>query len=104
MIRIVTILSILFLLEGCVYPNRQVQILDDRPSLSVVDAPQNAILYVDGLEIGPANNFNGNPNILRLEPGTHHVEIRQGKDVIHSLDVFLAEGTQRKIKLSGSKQ
>ncbi len=102
MIRFVTILSILLFLEACVYPNRQVQTVDDRPTLFVVDAPSNAILYVDRVEIGPAINFNGKPNILVLEPGTHYIEIRQGNNVLHSLDIFLGEGTNRVIKLSDS--
>jgi hypothetical protein len=88
-------------LNGCVYANRQTHTVDDRPSLFVVNAPSNATLHVDGSEVGPASKFDGNPTILLLEPGTHHVEIRQESNVIRSLDVFLGEGTRREIRLPG---
>ena len=104
MIRILVIVPLLFLLGGCVYPYKQVQTLDNRPGLYIVGASHNALLYVDGSEIGLATNYNGNPNVLLLEPGTHRIEIHQGSDVVYSSDVFLGEGTRREIKLSNTKR
>lgn len=78
--------------------------LDDKPGVYIIDPPSNTILYVDGLKVGHAADFNGQPNILVLEPGTHHVEIHKGDDVIHSSDIFLGEGTRREIKLSGGNR
>lgn len=89
-------------MAGCVYPNQQIQTLDDRPSLHIVGAPQDAVLYVDGLEIGPAKKYDGKPDVLLLNPGTHSIQIRQGNNVLRSLDVFLGDGTHREIKLSGT--
>ena len=97
---IFTIGSLIFLLGGCVYPNQQVQTVDDRPGISIVGAPSGAILYIDGLEIGPAHRFDGNPNYLIIEPGKHHVEIRQGTELLHSVDIYAGEGTMREISLS----
>lgn len=94
------LLFVFLALTACVYPNRQTRTVDDRPSLSFVNAPPDAVLHVDGLEMGPANKYNGDPNILLLEPGTHHVEIRHEDKVLRSLDVFLGEGTRREISLS----
>lgn len=102
--KIIFISFLLIVIAGCAYPNRQVQTLDDRPSLTVVGAPPNAILYVDGLEIGPAHKYDGKPDVLSLNPGTHSVQIRNGTDVLRALEVFLGEGTHREIKLSGTNQ
>jgi hypothetical protein len=91
------------MLIGCVYPNQQTTTVDDRPSLFVVGAPGDAILYIDRIEMGPSGKFDGQPNVLVLEPGTHHVEIRQGTRVLHTENVFLGEGTRRAIKVSGGE-
>jgi len=91
---------ILFLLGGCVYPNQQVQKVDDRPGISIAGALSGSILYLDGLEIGPAHLYDGNPNYLIIEPGKHHVEIRQGSELLHSLDIYAGEGTMREISFS----
>jgi len=104
MIRYFTIIYLMIAINGCVYPNSQVQTVDERPGLIIVGAPQNAVLYVDGLEIGPAQKYNGKPKMLLLNPGTHSVQIREGSNVLRSIDIFLGEGTQREINLSGSNQ
>lgn len=118
------ILSLLcVLIAGCAHPIERVRTVDDRPGLSVVGAPPGAILYVDGVEIGPAADFDGKPEmvpgpgptgrksrrkvpgrVLLLEPGTHHVEIRDGKTVLRAVDIFLGEGTRREIKVFGGHQ
>ena len=86
-------------LSGCAYPAKQVSTVDDRPGIYVAGAPSEAVLFVDGIEMGRAAAFDGNPKILLLEPGTHRLKIIHGADVLLSQDVFLGEGTRRKITL-----
>lgn len=74
---------------ACVGPSTTVRTVDTRPAIAVVGAPPGAELIVDGLDVGPSARFNGNPNILRLEPGTHDVEIRSGGRVIFTQRVFV---------------
>lgn len=62
--------------SACSAPSTTVRSIDTRPAIAVLDAAPNAVLVVDGRFIGPAANYGGNPNVLRLEPGTHEVEIR----------------------------
>jgi hypothetical protein len=100
----ISLFFILIAMIGCVYPNRQVQTVDDRPGLVIVGAPPNAVLYIDGLEIGPAQKYNGKPEVLLVNPGTHSVQIRQGSNILRSLDVFLGEGTHREITLTGNNK
>jgi hypothetical protein len=57
-------------------PETTVRTVDHRPSLAVTGAPAGAVLLVDGQAVGPAKDFDGNPAVLRLEPGTHQVEVR----------------------------
>ncbi len=97
------IIGLLFLIGACVYPDQQIQTTDDRPGLIIVGAPQDAVLFVDGLDMGLAHKYDGKPDVLLLNPGTHSVLIRRGDAVLRSLDVFLGEGTHREIKLSENK-
>lgn len=61
---------------GCVGPTTVVRTVDTRPALAIAGAPSGTTLFVDGVEIGDPGSYDGNPNVLRVEPGTHLVEIR----------------------------
>ena len=70
-------------------PNTVVRTVDDRPTLAIKGAPEGAVLFVDGLMVGPAANYNGDPNILTVEPGTHLVRIAIGSNVLYEQKVFV---------------
>jgi hypothetical protein len=81
-------LLVLFLLlsaAACAMPSTVVQTPDTRPGLAIEGAPPGAILFLDGVQVGEANRYDGQPNVLRVEPGTHTVKIR-GADGADLLD------------------
>jgi hypothetical protein len=83
-------LCIALALAACVGPTTVVRTVDTRPGIAVAGAPGGTILYVDGAAVGDPGNYDGQPNILRVEPGTHHVEIRDARGaVIFSQRVFV---------------
>ena len=53
-----------------------VKSLDSRPSIAITNAPGGAILYVDGELVGEAREYDGKPEVLILERGTHTVTIK----------------------------
>jgi len=57
-------------------PTTSVKSLDSRPSIAITNAPRGATLYVDGELIGEAKNYDGKPDVLILERGTHVVTIK----------------------------
>ncbi len=61
---------------GCVGPTTTVRTVDTRPALAFQGAPSGTVLVVDGVAVGDPSSYDGNPNVLRVEPGTHVVEIR----------------------------
>lgn len=71
----ITILS-LVALAACSMPNTTVRTTDTRPSFAIDGAPDGAILYVDGQQVGEANKYDGQPNVLVVEPGTHTVVVK----------------------------
>ena len=83
------IIASVLLVLGCVTPTTVVQASDTRPSLIITGAPDGAILLLDGLNMGPAKQFDGRPNYLVVIPGTHKVTILQNDVVIFERAVFV---------------
>ncbi len=61
---------------GCVGPTTTVRTVDTRPALAIAGAPSGTVLYVDGVAVGDPASYDGQPNVLRVEPGTHEIDIR----------------------------
>lgn len=77
------------LLCSCSMPSTSVRTVDDRPTLAFKGAPENAVLFVDGLNMGVANQYNAEPKTLAVEPGTHVVRVTINQDVIFEQRVFV---------------
>jgi len=85
---------------GCPYPQSQVRTTDDRPQIAVQDAPRGSILYVDGIQIGPAKNYGPKTSPLILEPGTHKVIVRTDSgSILIEETIFLGGGELKVIKI-----
>ena len=63
-------------LFACAMPSTTVRTTDTRPSLAFDGAPEGAKVYLDGLLMGEAERYDGQPGVLVVEPGTHHVVVR----------------------------
>lgn len=72
---LVALVTLLFI-AACSMPNTTVRTTDTRPGIAIDGAPDGAILYVDGQQIGEANKYDGQPNVLLVEPGTHTVVVK----------------------------
>jgi hypothetical protein len=91
------------LLTACALPETAVKTGSPRPAIYIKGAPEGAQLFVDGLAMGTASEFNGAPKILVVEEGTHAVELRHGNAVLHAEKVFVSNGESRAISVnSGS--
>lgn len=86
------------LLQGCTYPDAaKIEQKDNRPAIGVSGAPEGAALYVDGLEMGSANQWDGTKSVLLVESGSHLIEVKSASGVVlHAETVFLS-GTTTKI-------
>ncbi len=72
----VAIVLSLFALSGCSMPGTTVRTTDTRPGLAFEGAPDGSTLYVDGMKIGDPNQYDGQPNVLTVEPGTHVIVVK----------------------------
>lgn len=84
-------------------PETRIQTADSRPRLAIQGAPKNSLLYVDEIMVGQANDYNGDPNILIILPGTHKIKIvTLAGDSIHDQTIFV-ESELKTIILSEQK-
>lgn len=91
------IVLLALVLAGCSYPQTRVETVDTRPTIAVANAPSGSLLAVNGVVIGPAQDFDGKPKTLRLTKGMHRIEIRSNEIVVYRETVFLANDTHRTI-------
>lgn len=82
-------LVFVFSLCSCSMPTTTVRTVDDRPTLAFKGAPEGALLYIDGLNMGNAGQYNGEPNVLTIEPGTHTVRVTINNEVIYEQRIFV---------------
>jgi len=64
---------------SCAMPSTTVRTTDTRPSLAFAGAPEGAKVYLDGLLMGEAEKYDGQPGVLTVEPGTHNIVVK-GRD------------------------
>lgn len=89
----------LLTLSACTLPQTTVRTGSSQASLVVTGAPSNAVLYVDGLAMGSARQFDGDPKVLAVLEGVHVVEIRQGSTIVYHEKVFVSSGETHPIAL-----
>jgi hypothetical protein len=93
-------LVIVALLAGCALPNTSVKTGSSPPTLIVRGAPAGSVLYVDGLSMGNAAQFDGNPKTLAVLEGTHQVEVRVGDSVVYKEKAFTSSGESHTVAVS----
>jgi hypothetical protein len=69
----------------------------------VSGAPKDAVLLVDGIEVGPASQFSEDASV-RILPGRHIVELKQGGRVIARREIFVDAQGIKTVDFSGTAQ
>jgi hypothetical protein len=98
-VRQLMVLISIALVSACSLPQTTVRTGAAAPSLIVSGAPAGSTLYVDGLQMGPATQYDGNPKILAVLEGAHQVEVRQGANVVYSEKAFVSNGETHTVRV-----
>lgn len=100
-LRALSLGAALIAVMGCAgdYPEPQVSAGIDAPQLAVLGAGPLAQLFVNGVLIGPADEYSGAPQTLGLPRGTNRVTIRSGGVVLFDQDVFVSPGAVKTITI-----
>jgi hypothetical protein len=101
--RKILMIALAMALASCALPNTTVRSGAVRPSLAIKGAPEEALLFVDGLQVGLAAQFDGIARVLNVEEGAHLIEIRVGNRVVHSEKFVISTGEARTLSVGGGK-
>jgi mannose-6-phosphate isomerase-like protein (cupin superfamily) len=88
-------------LTGCM-PQTTVRTGMSPPALMVAGAPTGSVLFVDGLDMGSATQYDGNPKVLAVLEGTHQVEVRLGSNLVYKEKVFVSSGQSHTVAVGGA--
>jgi hypothetical protein len=91
----------LILLSGCTLPQTTVKTGSSPPGLIVKGAPAGSLLYIDGLAMGPATQYDGKPKVLTVLEGVHQVEVRQGTSVVYGEKAYASAGETHTVTVVG---
>lgn len=86
------------LLGACAYPATTVNQGTPDSSLVVRTAPAGAHVFVDGVDSGPAADYDGVRQVLTVSPGPHQISIRLGGAVLYDQPHFFGAGSRVEIK------
>lgn len=97
--KIFACITALLLVAGCSYPQSSASTVDTRPLLSIANAPADAQVAVDGVQMGDAAQYAPDKKQITLDHGTHHVVVTASGKVLFDNAVYLGDGTNRTINL-----
>lgn len=93
-------LAMSVMISACAYPTSSVMQGDKQTGLYFSQPPAEAYAFVDGIDAGPAELFNGTEAVLAVTPGRHVVELRIGSSQVLQKEVYLGDGVTLKIDSS----
>ncbi len=89
-------------LSACSWFGSRRQQLPEPTEIIVTGAPGGSLVFVDGVQAGPANAANDHPQVIDVAAGAHKVEIHMGDTVVYREDTYVAPGEHRVVAvLSG---
>ena len=95
------LLALLALSAACSVPTTVVRTVDSRPGVTFTGGPPNASLTIDGKRAGFLGAYRADapdgPVVLRLEPGTHEVEVQDSAGQVIFKQRFFVESEVKTI-------
>jgi hypothetical protein len=99
------VVVILALLSGCGWFHAAKPNPPKPPELIVTGVPAGALLLVDGVQSGDAQEADNRTRVLSVAPGAHIVEVKMGERIVYRESTDVAPGDKRVITvLSGNSR
>jgi len=74
----------------------------DPTEIIVTGAPASSIVFIDGVQAGPATTAGDHPQVLEVAAGAHKVEIHLGDTIVYREDAYVGLSERRVVRvLSG---
>jgi len=74
---------------GCSMPATTVRSVDSRPSIAIEGGSSDSELFINGKGVGKTSAFDGHPNVLTIEPGSHTIVVKSNGSIVYQQDFFV---------------
>ena len=94
--KAVFFLSFIFILflSGCGTPKESTFGVGNEGTLKIICSPSSAEVFVDGVSMGKTNRYDGDPGYIKLDSGTHRIEIRKEGYIPYTKEVYSSRSLQ----------
>ncbi len=100
--RVLALIALACLSACSWFGSRKAPPVPEPTEIIVTGAPAGSLVFVDGLQVGPAVAHNDQSQILQVRPGAHKVEIHLNEATVYREDTVAAPGEHRVVSvLSG---
>jgi hypothetical protein len=89
----ISLLAVVMIL-GCAAPRTTVRTDDQSGSVVFKVKPRDAIVWVDGRQVGPARSFDGSSAVLKLAPGTHVIGLTAPGRLPYETKIYLSDSQE----------
>jgi len=96
-------IAALIFLSACSYPSTQTSSTNDEPTLVFEGSSPTAEVFVNGLNVGLASDYDGDPKSLIVPRGTHQLAVKDNGVTLLSQKIFVSDGAVKTFNLTGSK-
>ncbi len=79
---------------GCAAPRTSVRTDDQSGSVVFKVKPRDAVVWVDGQQVGPARSFDGSSSVLKLPPGTHIIGLTAPGRIPYETKIYLSDSQE----------
>ena len=101
---LLSVILSLFVLTGCVNtPTEMVQVKDDRPFIMFAAAQPGDVVMLDGIDMGAASDYSAGKVGMRIEPGTHVIQVKRSGAVVLSEKFYVADGVSKTFNIGGGE-
>lgn len=101
---LLSVILSLFVLTGCVNtPTEMVQVKDDRPFIMFAAAQPGDVVMLDGIDMGAASHYSAGKSGMRIEPGTHTIQVKRSGVVVLSEKFYVADGVSKTFNIGGGE-
>jgi hypothetical protein len=79
---------------GCAAPRTTVRTDDQAGTVVFKVKPSNAVVWVDGQQVGEARAFDGSSSVLKLAPGTHTIGLSAPGRGNYETKIYLSDSQE----------
>ncbi len=91
-------------LTGCVNtPTEIVQARDDRPFIMFAEVRSGDVVVLDGINMGAASDYMVGKSGMRIEPGTHFLQIKRDGKTVFNQKFYVADGVSKTFTVGAGK-